>query len=116
MEFIFVSPGEHSVYAFEWLYATNEHCVGDIGNVCDDIEQVVYAVAEVDIGDSAGGIHGLGAGGAPAAIGVGGFICDACIGFGFGDDTGGGDAIEVGDEYLAEEFFGYGNYIISSVK
>lgn len=72
----------------------DEDGMGRPFGVGDDIEQVVHAVAEIDVGDAAALKHHFGALCAPSAKGVAGPIGDAGVGFGFDDDPAGEVAID----------------------
>jgi len=70
---------------------------------CRYVHAKVYAVNAIDVGKSALQIHGIRTGRSPSAVGMGGFIGDAHIGFRFGNDTGKLYAAYPMDQHLADQ-------------
>lgn len=82
----------------------DEDAAGRAVGFGDEIEALVYAVDEVDVSATGRAEDDAGARGDTAG-GVGGFVIEAEVGFGFDDGGGMGTA----DEEFAEEFAGDGN-------
>lgn len=82
----------------------DEDAAGGAVGFGDEIEALVDAVDEIDVGAAGRAEDDLGAGG-DAAGGVGGFVIEAEVGFGFDDGGGVGAA----DEEFAEEIAGDGD-------
>lgn len=70
------------------------------------VDAVVHAVDEVDVGSAGWAEEGEVVGG-EAAVGVGGGVGEAEVGFDLGDAAGKTLAVEIADEELAEESSGY---------
>lgn len=116
VDFFLVAALEHGVDAGEGLEGADEDGMGCFGVVCDDVEEVVHAVAEVDVGDAAGLIHHFGAWGPPVAVGMARPVGSAGIRFGFGDDAAGEVAVDIGVEVFTEQLVGNRDDIFSMVE
>ncbi len=114
--FFCVSAFEDGGEAVEGLDGADEDGAWVVAWAGDDVEEVVDAVAEVDVGVAAGEVHGFGAFCAAVAVGVGGFVVDAGVGFGFCDDAGGECAVDAGGEDFAEELAGEGGGVCGLVE
>jgi hypothetical protein len=94
----------HGVDAFDGLEGADEDGDGLVGFPADDVEAVVHAIGEVDVGGARGCVHGLVAGCAPGAEAVGGAVADAEVGLGLDDEPGEARAVgEDADEEGAEQ-------------
>lgn len=84
--------------------AADEDAAGGAVGLGDEIETVVDAVDEIDVGAAGRAVDDAGAGG-DAAGGVGGFVVEAEVGFDFDDGCGEGAA----NEEFTEEGAGDGD-------
>ena len=93
--------------AFEALAGADEDALGEVLGSGDDVEQPVYAVAEVDIDRAAGTVEHFGAFGA-AAVSVAGAVLNAAVDLGLGYyEAALLRAGETADEGLAHELRRY---------
>lgn len=87
IDFFLISSAKHFVDAKLRFYSAYKDGIGNIFDVCDDIEEEVDAVAHVDVADAAGLVHGCSSFCAAVPEGMGGLVVDPLIGFCFNDHS-----------------------------
>lgn len=92
-----MATGGHEREVCQRFEGADEDGAGGLGGLGDDIEAVVDAVYEVDVGHAGWAVHDFAAG-CTAAAGVAGGIVGAGVGLGFDDETRGDGAIGFSDQ------------------
>ena len=87
---------------------TNQDSIGNIFHIGDNIQHGVDAITEIHVDDSAFVVHHLVAACAPPAVGVGGLVGNALIGFHFHDDAAGQLTLLEGKDMFAQKVAGNG--------
>lgn len=94
----------HGIQALGWLESADEHRDGFVELATDDIQAMMHAIGEVDIGGARLGIHGLIPLCAFATKGMGSLVDHAKVGFGLDDGSSQALAIiEHAHDGLAQE-------------
>lgn len=101
-----LAPFEHNFQTLNGFHAPDEYCVGHAFGRGDDIEQVVNAVAQINIGAAAFREHDLRARRAAVAEGVAGAVVGRAVGFGLGNAARRAEAVKLGDEHFAQQVTG----------
>ena len=97
----------HGFEAVDWIESTDEDSACFAGKVRGDVEAVVHAVDEVDVGVS-GWAEEYCVAGSEAAGCMGSGIGEAQVGFDFGDAASEAFAFAMADQEFAEEGSGDG--------
>jgi len=93
------AEARHGLEPFDGLEGADEHAAGLAGWLAGEVQAVVHAVDEIDVGE-AGRTEEDGVAGGFADEGVGGWVVEAEVGFDFRDAAGEALAVErAGDEF-----------------
>lgn len=106
----------HHFPSFQRHQCPDEYCMGNFRGACHHIEQMVHAVAEVNIGSAPFLEHGFGARSPAIVPSMGGPVFGSPISFGFNDSASGNDTVMVGFQYLTQEGLCNGHHIFVQVK
>ena len=113
---LLAAPLEHVLQAAVRSARADEHRVGHARRAGHDVEQVVDAVAEVDVRGAARAINRLGPAGPAVAVSMARPVRNAGIGLRFGDNHAGPPAVDLRYQDLSQQIAADGHDVVAQVE